>query len=102
MKTDIFRRGVQNFEPLRNKYQKIIPRSIGSIIRGSKQALTNGFETTPKFTPSGNVIIMLVPMNIGEHIIRDENDLNRICRYIIENPLKWGEDRYFPSRGSKF
>ncbi|RMF59806.1 MAG: hypothetical protein D6743_15820 [Calditrichaeota bacterium] len=32
--------------------------------------------------------------NYYEHIIRNENDLNRIRKYIMENPLKWGEDRY--------
>lgn len=33
--------------------------------------------------------------NYWEHIIRDENNLNRIRRYIIENPLKWQDDTYF-------
>jgi REP element-mobilizing transposase RayT len=30
-----------------------------------------------------------------EHIIRDEQDLNRIRKYIIENPLKWCQDKYY-------
>ena len=33
--------------------------------------------------------------NYYEHVIRDEKDLNRIQQYIIENPLKWQDDRYF-------
>ena len=48
--------GVQNFEPLqrrRNKYQKIIPKSIGAITRGFKIALPNGFVKIPVFTPPG-------------------------------------------------
>ena len=32
--------GVQNFEPRRNEYQKIIPHSIGSIVRGFKIGVT--------------------------------------------------------------
>jgi REP element-mobilizing transposase RayT len=32
--------------------------------------------------------------NYYEHIIRDEDDLNRIRRYIEENPAKWESDRY--------
>ena len=34
--------------------------------------------------------------NYYEHIIRDENELNRIRKYIIENPLKWSDDKYNP------
>jgi REP element-mobilizing transposase RayT len=30
--------------------------------------------------------------NYYEHIIRNEDELNRIRQYIIENPLKWEED----------
>lgn len=30
--------------------------------------------------------------NYYEHIIRNENELNRISAYIINNPLKWEED----------
>jgi len=41
--------GVQNFEPQRfepqqNEYQHIIPRSIGSIIRGFKIGVTKGLR----------------------------------------------------------
>ncbi|GAB5047449.1 hypothetical protein TdN_18410 [Thermodesulfovibrio sp. TK110] len=36
--------GVQNFEPLQNRYQKIIPKSIGSIIRGFKIGVTKLFR----------------------------------------------------------
>ena len=32
--------------------------------------------------------------NYYEHIIRDEPELNRIRQYIIENPLKWKDDKY--------
>jgi REP element-mobilizing transposase RayT len=27
-----------------------------------------------------------------DHIIRDESDLNRIRKYIRENPIQWDED----------
>jgi len=38
---------------------------------------------------------MVWQRNYYEHIIRNEDDLNRIRKYIIENPLKWSDDRYF-------
>jgi len=39
--------GVQNFEPQRNEYQKIIPHSIGSIVRGFKTGVTKWFRNNP-------------------------------------------------------
>ncbi|MBI5049457.1 MAG: hypothetical protein HZC11_00925 [Nitrospirae bacterium] len=34
--------------------------------------------------------------NYYEHIIRDDNELTRICEYIINNPLQWAEDENNP------
>lgn len=31
--------------------------------------------------------------NYWEHIIRTENNYNRIAQYILNNPKKWGEDK---------
>ena len=33
--------------------------------------------------------------NYYEHVVRDENDLNRIREYIINNPLNWRHDKYY-------
>lgn len=33
-------------------------------------------------------------INYWEHIIRDEQDYLRIKNYIIDNPKKWGDDRF--------
>jgi REP element-mobilizing transposase RayT len=35
--------------------------------------------------------------NYYEHVIRDEDDLNRIRQYIMENPLQWAEDEENPA-----
>lgn len=35
--------------------------------------------------------------NYYEHIIRNEDELNRVRRYIVENPLKWHFDRENPA-----
>jgi REP element-mobilizing transposase RayT len=40
--------------------------------------------------------IPLWQRNYYEHIIRDENELNRIREYIINNPLQWQFDRENP------
>ena len=31
--------------------------------------------------------------NYWEHIIRNENEYNQISQYIIDNPLKWENDK---------
>ncbi len=36
--------------------------------------------------------------NYYEHIIRDENDLNKIREYIAYNPLQWDWDQENPNR----
>lgn len=90
--------GVQNFEPLQgepphrqHRFQQTIPRSIGSIVRTYKSAVTlwcrrNGFDH------------FQWQRNYYEHIIRSEIDLNKIRRYIVDNPRKWDEDEENPAR----
>jgi REP element-mobilizing transposase RayT len=77
--------GVQYIEPLRNEYQKIIPKSIGSIVRSYKASVTrwckdHSFE---KFNWQ---------KNFYEHIIRNDEDFFRIREYIRNNPLQWELD----------
>jgi len=35
--------------------------------------------------------------NYYEHIVRDEESLNRIRRYILDNPARWEFDRENPA-----
>jgi REP element-mobilizing transposase RayT len=35
--------------------------------------------------------------NYYEHIIRDEESLNRIRKYVADNPAEWAEDRENPN-----
>lgn len=95
--------GVQNFEPLpptppqqpqppppppQNAFQKIIPRSVGSIIRGYKIGVTKWFR---KNTDQQTVW----QRNYYEHIVRNEQSHHTIAQYIITNPEKWKEDKFF-------
>lgn len=83
--------GVQNLEPLRNatptqnQFQHIIPRSIGSIIRGFKIGVT---KLVRQQIP--NTVVW--QRNYYEHIIRDEISLFSIRKYICENPIHWSND----------
>jgi putative transposase len=78
----------KNFEPHRNEYQKIIPHSIGSIVRGFKIGVTKWFRNNTN-------IENIWQRNYYEHIIRNEYSYDRIADYIIENPNNWENDDFF-------
>ncbi|EKD33312.1 MAG: hypothetical protein ACD_76C00046G0003 [uncultured bacterium] len=88
--------GVQYIEPLQpeikpqqNKYQKTIPKSICSIVRTYKGAVTR----IVRKTEFGMIIWQ---RNYHDHIIRDKFELERIRKYIRMNPERWYEDRNNP------
>ncbi len=97
--------GVQDFEPFQhetlqndlsqnnhlqkiNQYQKVIPKSIGSIVRGFKIGVTKWFRQNTE-------IHNVWQKGFYEHIIRDEQSYFKISKYINNNPLTWQEDRYY-------
>ena len=69
---------------------RVIPRSLGAIVRGYKSAITRlahglpGFETT-----------LIWQRNYYEHVIRDEDDLYVKRNYIQNNPLQWESDEFY-------
>ena len=87
--------GVEDFQPLHqpkiNQYQKIIPKSLGSIMRGFKIGVT-------KWCNHQKYKHFAFQRNYHEHIVRNENELNRIREYIMNNPLQWQFDRENPDR----
>jgi putative transposase len=74
--------GVQYFEPLQNKYQHIIPKSLGSIIRSFKAAATRECQKIAFYH-------FRWQRNYFDRIIRSENELNFIRDYIHNNVLQW-------------
>lgn len=71
-------------------------RSIGAIIGQFKSIVTKRINSLHK-TP----LMSIWQRNYYEHVIRDENDLNRIRQYIIDNPRKWDEDEDNPKNWAK-
>ena len=67
------------------------PRSLGAMIAGFKSAATTRINEQ-RGTPGAPVW----QRNYYEHIVRDEDDLNRIRQYIRENPAHWASDRENP------
>ena len=66
-----------------------VPGSLPTIIRSFKSAVTKHINAH-RGTPGAPVW----QRNYYEHIIRNEQALNAIRRYIAENPLRWHLDRY--------
>jgi len=65
--------------------------SLGSIVGQFKSIVTkqiNKSRNTPGFP--------VWQRNYYDHIVRNENELNRIREYIIYNPMKWQFDRENP------
>lgn len=64
-----------------NKFQHIIPKSLGSIIRGFKIGAT-------KWRSQNNREFQW-QKSFYDHIICDEKTLDKIREYIRNNPPKW-------------
>ena len=64
--------------------------SLGAIIGQFKTAVTRRAKLNQIY--SGQRIWQ---RNYHEHIVRNENSLNEIRQYIVENPARWLEDSLF-------
>ncbi|MDR2065735.1 MAG: transposase [Prevotellaceae bacterium] len=70
--------GAKNFSPLHGP-----SRTIGSIIRGFKIGVTKQLDGS------------IWQRNYYEHIIRNERSYQNISNYIIHNPEKWQNDKFY-------
>jgi REP element-mobilizing transposase RayT len=65
-------------------------KSLATVIGNFKAAVTRRARALHR--------VPAVPVwqrNYYEHIIRNEDDLNRIRQYIIDNQPRWSEDEYY-------
>jgi REP element-mobilizing transposase RayT len=77
--------------PLRlHRRRMVIPKIVGYLKMNTAKQI-NQIRDTPGMP--------VWQRNYYEHVIRDENELNRIRKYIIENPLQWQLDQENPNRG---
>ena len=67
------------------------PRSLGSFVAGFKSATTKRINEIRR-TPG----LPVWQRNYYEHVIRNDDELNHVRQYIIDNPGHWGEDRENP------
>lgn len=74
---------VKNFSP-----QSGTSKTVGSIVRGFKIGVT-------KWVRQNTEIQKLWQRNYYENIIRNEQAYQNISRYIQNNPLNWGKDKFY-------
>jgi REP-associated tyrosine transposase len=75
---------------INRKFGEMIPGSLPAIIRSFKSAATKRINEIRK-EPG----LSVWQKNYYEHIIRNENDLFNIRKYIELNPFKWFLDEYY-------
>ncbi len=85
--------GARNAVPLQvvtEQFGKPVSGSISTIVRSLKSAVTKQINQIRQM-PGAPVW----QRNYCEHIVRDEMELNRIRKYIYENPINWGNDKNY-------
>ena len=75
--------GAKNISPLQSP-----SKTIGSIVRGFKIGVT-------KWMRQNTDIYDVWQRNYYEHIIRNEQSYQNISQYIINNPAKWNDDKFY-------
>jgi len=80
--------GAKDFSPLRNVMWWSPSKTIGSVVRGFKIGVT-------KWMRNNTNIVNVWQRNYYDHIIRNEQDYERISEYIKNNPILWKEDRFY-------
>jgi putative transposase len=66
-------------------------RSLGAFVGGFKSAVTKRIKAL-----RDSLDTPIWQRNYFEHIIRNEESLNRIRQYIFDNPVRWEFDRENP------
>lgn len=74
-----------------------VPTGIQPLVKNSLSSIINHFKgNTKKFCNKNNLEYFAWQARFHDRIIRNNNELNRIKRYIIDNPERWELDRNNP------
>jgi putative transposase len=73
------------------RFGKPVSGSIPTIVRSFKSVVTKNINELRHTTGAS-----IWQRNYFEHVIRDEESLNRIRQYILDNPARWDFDRENP------
>jgi REP element-mobilizing transposase RayT len=86
-------RGTKNGQP-----RGVAPTTLGNIVDWYKTMTTDAYIREVKLNRWKRFNMRFWQRNYFERIVRDEEELNRIRQYIIDNPKNWGEDENNPNR----
>jgi REP element-mobilizing transposase RayT len=85
---------IQGAAPLQRvaTLDNVLPGSLGAIVRTFKSLSTkriNGLRGTPG--------LPVWQRNYYERVVRDDDELQRVRQYILDNPAKWAKDPNNPA-----
>ncbi len=87
-----FQSGTARCAPTIEQFGKPVAGSLPTIVRAFKSAVTKRVNDLRK-TPGAAVW----QRNYYEHVIRNEDSLQKIREYIVNNPVRWEYDRENPA-----
>ncbi len=89
-------RGTARRAPTMERFGRPVSGSIPTIVRSFKSAVTRRINEA-RDTPGA----IVWQRNYYEHIVRNEDDFNRIIKYIADNPLNWYNDEHHSWAGTR-
>jgi putative transposase len=92
---NVMEKGENMVSPLRMQRVQNTYDGLGRYISWFKRMSTNEYIRNVKQNNWQPFHKRIWQQNYYEHIIRDENDLNRIREYIINNPVNWEKDELY-------
>ena len=72
--------------------------SLGRVMQAFKSLTTRQYIKQVRLKKWPSFERSILQRNDYEHIIRNDDDLNRIREYIINNPSQWSIDKENPAR----
>ncbi len=88
-------------EPLAGSQERVAARAtptaptVGEIIGAYKSLVATDCLKLFKKEHPGKQLGKLWQRDYWEHIIRDQRAFDNISNYIVQNPAKWDEDRFY-------
>ena len=82
-----------SLRPYMGSRPRVAPGSLGAVVRAFKASTTLRYHATRGTGPGP-----LWQRNYYEHIVRGQADLDRICAYILANPIQWELDDENPEQ----
>ena len=76
------------------------PRRFGDAIAGSLSSLVGAYKSAVTQQAAHRGLTPAPPLwqrNFYDHIVRGDQELERIREYIRQNPMRWREDRFYPT-----